>query len=535
MRDDLYARKRVELHLHTKMSTMDGVGDIDTYCALAKHMGHTAIAITDHGVVQGFPEAQAAAKKHGLKMIYGSELYMIDESIAHIMNPANLSLKDSDYVVFDLETTGLSSRYDRIIEVGAIRIKKGEVVDRLSLLIHPKDVDISATASQVSGITMAMLKGQPTFEEVKDKIQAFFSNAIVVSHNAPFDMGFMVAAFQRVGISFQPPVIDTLTLSRYLYPEANSHRLGALAKRLDVPFEEDKAHRAIYDAEVLISIWDALRQKISTEQNILRHQDLNQLNQVNTLSKNLRNFHITVLARNPKGLKALYELISLSHLDFFADVPRTPRHLILSHREDLLLGSSCFNGEVFEVAKTGSREALEKVMGMYDYIEIQPLEQYAYLVHTGTLPSLTMVKTLLKEIIAVAKSLNKKIVATGDCHYVNPEDHLIRDVYIFAKGLKGVNHPMNPYFRKDLTPFANPHQHFRSTDEMLKAFDWLPKDDVERMVIDEPLAIASMIEPMEPIQAVLRTPTIDGADKMLREICYAKASRQYGKKLPPII
>ncbi len=535
LREDLHTRKRVELHLHTKMSTMDGVGDIDAYCALAKHMGHTALAITDHGVVQGFPEAQAAAKKHGIKMIYGGELYMIDETIAHIMNPANVSLKDTDYVVFDLETTGLSSRYDRIIEIGAIRIKKGEVVDRLSLLIHPKDVDISATASEVSGITMAMLKGQPTFEDVKTKIQSFFANAIVVSHNAPFDMGFMVAAFTRLGVTFQPPVIDTLTLSRYLYPEANSHRLGALAKRLDVPFEEDKAHRAIYDAEVLVSIWDALRQKISTEHQILKHQDLNQLNQVNTLSKNLRNYHVTVLARNPKGLKALYELISLSHLDFFADVPRTPRHLILSHREHLLLGSACMNGEVFEVAKTGSREALEKVMGMYDFIEIQPLEQYDYLVHTGTLPSLSMVKTLLNEIITVAKSLNKKIVATGDCHYVNPDDHLIRDVYIFAKGLKGVNHPMNPYFRKDLPKFENPRQHFRSTDEMLKAFDWLPKEDAERMVIDEPLAIASMIQPMEPIQAVLRTPKIDGADQMLKDICYAQAHRQYGKTLPAFI
>ncbi len=535
LREDLHTRKRVELHLHTKMSTMDGVGDIDAYCALAKHMGHTAIAITDHGVVQGFPEAQAAAKKHGIKMIYGAELYMIDETIAHIMNPANVSLKDTDYVVFDLETTGLSSRYDRIIEIGAIRIKKGEVVDRLSLLIHPKDVEISATASEVSGITMAMLKGQPTFEDVKTKIQSFFANAIVISHNAPFDMGFMVAAFTRLGVTFQPPVIDTLTLSRYLYPEANSHRLGALAKRLDVPFEEDKAHRAIYDAEVLVSIWDALRQKISTEHQILKHQDLNQLNQVNTLSKNLRNYHVTVLARNPKGLKAVYELISLSHLDFFADVPRTPRHLILSHREHLLIGSACMNGEVFEVAKTGSREALEKVMGMYDFIEIQPLEQYDYLVHTGTLPSLSMVKTLLNEIITVAKSLNKKIVATGDCHYVNPDDHLIRDVYIFAKGLKGVNHPMNPYFRKDLPKFENPRQHFRSTDEMLKAFDWLPKEDAERMVIDEPLAIASMIQPMEPIQAVLRTPKIEGADQMLKDICYAQAHRQYGKSLPAFI
>ncbi|MEY3431871.1 MAG: hypothetical protein RIS53_769, partial [Bacillota bacterium] len=523
------------LHLHTKMSTMDGVGDIDAYCALAKHMGHEAIAITDHGVVQGFPEAQAAAKKHGLKMIYGSELYMIDDNISHIMNPSQASLQKTDYVVFDLESTGLSSRYDRIIEIGALRIRQGTVVDRLSMLLHPGDVPISAAASEVSGITMKMVEGQPSFSQVKDKIFQFFKEAIIVSHNAPFDMGFMVAAFDRLGIAFKPPVIDTLTLSRYLYPDANSHRLGALAKRLGIAYEDDKAHRAIYDAEVLVGIWEALRQKIFVDHAIQSHQDLNQLNQVNTLSKNLRSYHVTVLAKNTKGLKALYELVSESHLHYFADIPRTPRDLLLKHREHLLLGSACFNGEVFETAKTGSREALQKVMAMYDFIEIQPLEQYDYLIHIGTLPSREMVKTLLKEIITVAQDLKKLIVATGDCHYVNPEDHLIRDVYIFAKGLKGVNHPMNPYFRKDLPKFENPHQHFRSTDEMLEAFAWLGKEQAETFVIDNPISIANMMEKMEPIQATLRTPAIEGADKMLRDICYQKAHAQYGKVLPSLI
>jgi len=535
MREDNSSRKRVELHLHTKMSTMDGVGDIDAYCALAKHMGHEAIAITDHGVVQGFPEAQAAAKKHGLKMIYGSELYMIDENISHIMNASQTSLQKTDYVVFDLESTGLSSRYDRIIEIGALRIRQGAIIDRLSMLLHPGDVQISAAASDVSGITMKMLDGQPTFAAVKDKINQFFKDAIVVSHNAPFDMGFMVTAFEQLGISFKPPVIDTLTLSRYLYPEANSHRLGALAKRLGISYEEDKAHRAIYDAEVLVAIWEALRQKIIVDHRIQLHQDLKQLNQVNTLSKNLRSYHVTVLAKNTKGLKALYELVSESHLNYFADIPRTPRDLLLKHREHLLIGSACLNGEVFETAKTGSREALQKVMAMYDFIEIQPLEQYDYLIHIGTLPSQDMVKTLLKEIITVAKDLKKMIVATGDCHYVNPDDHLIRDVYIFAKGLKGVNHPMNPYFRKDLPKFENPHQHFRSTTEMLEAFAWLGKEEAERMVIDHPIAIAKMIEKMEPIQSTLRTPAIEGADKMLRDICFEKAHAQYGKVLPPLI
>jgi DNA polymerase III subunit alpha, Gram-positive type len=535
LRDDTAAVKRVELHLHSKMSTMDGVGDIDAYCALAKHMGHDAIAITDHGVVQGFPEAQAAAKKHGLKMIYGAELYMIDETIAHIMHASTLDLKQTDYVIFDLETTGLSSRYDRIVELGAIRVRKGEIIDRLSLLIHPEDVPLSATASEVSGITMAMLEGQPTFQTVASTILKFFEHAIVVSHNAPFDMGFMVAAFARLNLPFTPPVIDTLSLSRYLYPEANSHRLGALAKRLQVTYEEDKAHRAIYDAEVLMAIWEAMRAVIMSDYPIVRHQDLQQLNKVDTLSKNLRNAHITVLAKNEQGLQALYELVSISHIQYFAEVPRTPRSEIIKHREHLLLGSACFSGEVFEVAKTGSKEALISVMKMYDFIEIQPLEQYDYLVHTGTLASMAMVKTLLQEIIAVAKSLNKPIVATGDVHYVNPDDHLIRDIYIFAKGLKGVNHPLNPYFRKDLPAFENPHQHFRSTTEMLEAFAWVGKEDAYTFVVENPRWIASLISPLEPIKNVLRTPTIPGADEKLSAICYAQAHAQYGNPLPSLI
>jgi DNA polymerase III subunit alpha, Gram-positive type len=535
LREDTSLRKRVELHLHTKMSTMDGVGDIDAYCALAKQMGHQAIAITDHGVVQGFPEAQAAAKKYGLKMIYGSEMYMIDENVNHIMNPQPLDLMTTDYVIFDLETTGLSSRYDRIVEIGALRVVKGQIKDRLSLLIHPGDVVISERASQVSGITMAMLKDKPKYAEVHHQIQAFFANAILVSHNAPFDIGFIKEAFAQEGADFSSPVIDTLTLSRFIFSEANNHRLGGLAKRLNVDYDETQAHRAIYDAEVLTHIWQEMKTILMTAHHVKKHDDLKRLSQVNTLARNVRSYHVNVLAKNQQGLKALYELVSVSHLHHFADYPRITREALLTHREHLLLGSACFSGEVFETAKTGSKDALLQVMKMYDFIEIQPLEQYDYLVHTGVLSSLEMVKTLLKEIISCAKELNKLIVATGDVHYVDPDDHIIRDIYIFAKGLKGVNHPLNPYFRKDLPSFDNPRQHYRSTTEMLAAFSWLPQADAESFVIDHPQLIANQIDAMEPIQHVLRTPHIEGADAMLKSICYAKAHAQYGKVLPPLI
>ena len=527
--------KRVELHLHSAMSTMDGIGSMDAYAALAKAMGHSAFAVTDHGVVQAFPEAQKAAEKHGLKMIYGCEMYMVDQAVSHIMHPSDRHLMTTDYVIFDLETTGLSSRYDRIIEFGGVRVRDGEIMDRLSLLIHPEAVPLSATASQISGITMAMLEGQPAFHDVAQSIRDFLKDAILLSHNAPFDIGFLKESFSRLGEAFSYPVIDTLTLSRHFYPEAKSHRLGALAKRLDVAYDEEKAHRAIYDAEVLVAVWLALRDKLMAMDGITTHADLEKLQATQSVLQNQRPYHISVLARNADGLKALYQLVSLSHLDYFSDIPRIPRQKIIEKREHLLLGSACMNGEVFEKARTQSKEALEEAMRLYDYIEIMPLEHYAFLVHTGAVSSMEEIQRILNDIIDIAKKLNKLIVATGDVHYPLPEDKPIRDVYISAKGLKGVPHPLNPYYRKDLPVFDNPDAHFRSTNDMLAAFSWLPEEEAYAYVVTHSQTIANMIEPIKPIQAKLKTPRIEGVDEKLKERCYQRAYQQYGNPLPLLI
>ncbi len=534
--EDHHEGKRVELHLHTNMSTMDGISSMDMYCQLAKHMGHTAIAITDHGVVQGFPEAQAAGKTYGVKIIYGAELYMFDEDVKHIIHPSNQSLATTDYVIFDLETTGLSTRYDRIVEFGAVRLRQGQIIDRLSLLINPEGVAMQSGAKEVTGIDDAMLINQPTFTDVFKQIDQFIQDAILVSHNAPFDFGFLNEAYIRLGKSLISPVIDTLTLSRYLYPDAQAHRLGALAKRLGVPYTDDKAHRAIYDAEVLSSVWLELKQLLSQEPyKIATHEQLNQLNKADGLSRSMRAHHVTVLAKDAIGLKALYELVSISHLHYFADQPRTPRQDIIRLKEHLLIGTACFNGEVFDMAKTGSKEGLMNAIKMYDFIEIQPLDQYMYLVHTGSFDSLEQVKTILLDIIDTAESLGKRIVATGDVHYALKKDKIVRDVYIAAKGLKGVPHPLNPYYRKDLPLFDNPDAHYRSTSEMLDAFAWLGLERSYRYVITNSQDIATMVEPIEPIKQKLNTPHIEGADGELRAMCFERAYQQYGKPLPTLI
>lgn len=535
LREDAAITKRVELHLHTKMSTMDGVGAIEDYCAVAKNMGHKAIAITDHGVVQGFPEAQEMAEKYGIKMIYGCEVYMVDDVNTHIMNASSLAIKNTDTVVFDLETTGLSSRYDRIIEIGAVKLRKGLIIDRLSILISPEDVPVSKGSLDVSGITLEMLKNQPAFKTVSASIFNFMKDCILVSHNAPFDMGFLVEAFKRENMQIALPVIDTLSLSRYLYPEASNHRLGALAKRVNVDYDTDEAHRADYDAEVLSRIWITLSEKLNLEHQIIAHQDLNRLSKRAADIKYLRSSHTSILVKNKKGLRALYELVSLAHTVNLSEQPRTPRQEIAKRREHLLIGSACFNGEVFDTARTQTREDLLDVMKFYDYIEIQPLDNYDYLIHMGQIESITELKKILSEIISCAETLNIPVVATGDAHYVNPEDKIYRDIFIFTKGLKGVPHPMNPYNRESRTKFENPNQHYRTTQEMLDAFDWLGKAKALEYVVTNTNRINDLIENVTPISNKLEVPFIENSNQKLRDLCYSEAHLQYGKSLPAIV
>ena len=533
-RKDLSNEKRVELHLHSKMSEMDAVSTISDYCKLAKSMGHKAIAITDHGVAQAFPEAQQAAKKYGIKMLYGSEVYMIEDYFTGCLNPSNARISDATYVCFDLESTGLSIKYDRITEFGAVKIQNGLVVDRLDILINP-EIEIPKHIQEKTHITTEMVKNQPPIRDVMNQILDFIKGTIIVSHNIEFDYGMLNEAMEREGFgSLNMPAIDTLAISRYVFPENRGHTLGHLCKRLEIIYDTKSAHRADYDAEVLANCWMSLRTSFIKKDPNIMHKDLEKLEIPNSSLKYLRSSHVVLIAKNHEGLKDLYKIISYAHCDTMGSQPLVPRHLISEYRKNLFVGSACFNGEVFYSSTNRSMKKLHEAVKFYDYIEIQPLENYSYLINMNEIPSEKMLKQYIKDIISVAEMENKLICATGDCHYLNPEDKIYRDVYISNQAVGGVNHPLMPFSRsnrqvEDNYFFENPDQHFRSTDEMLDCFRWLGEEKAYEYVIKNTNIIADGCEVIIPIpENKLFTPTIENCENLLRDLCFNTANNLYG-------
>ncbi len=537
LREDESEEKRVELHLHTQMSEMDGITNISDYCKLASHFGMKAIAVTDHGVVQAFPEAQKAAKKYGIKVLYGSELYLIPDFLNACINPKNQKLKDATFVVFDLETTGLSTRYDNITEFGAVKIQGGMVVDRLDIIINPLK-EIPEKIVQKTKITNEMAKASPTIKEVFPEILKFIGDSVLVSHNANFDYEHLNRAFRECyGSEFIHPVIDTLTLSRYLFPANRRHRLGELCSRLDVIYDEKSAHRADYDAQVLGSCWISIKSMIDQKMNEPTLLDLSALPYPKELYKNSRSAsHATVLCKNKDGLKDLYKIISISECNYVGNIPLVPRSLLNKYRKNLIIGSACFNGDVFQSAAYRDEQTLRKAISYYDYIEIQPLENYSYLINMEEVKDEDTIKLYLNSIIDEAAKQNKIIVATGDCHYLNPQDKIYRDIMIKAEAVGKILHPLNPYNRKDHPEFENPDQHFLSTKEMLDAFSWLNDEEkIKEYVITNTNKIAEMCDVIEPISDQLFPPKIENCSELLTELCYKKAHDEYGEVLPAYI
>ena len=532
---DTCEKKRVELHLHSNMSTQDGITHMIDYARYAKGMGHTAMAITDHAVVQGYPDAQEAGKKTGLKMLYGVEFYMVDDRLNYIKNPSPIQLNRAKYVVLDLETTGLNCSYNRIIEFGAVRVENGIVTEEMDILINP-ECPLPKKIVEITSITDKMLENQPTIVEALPKILSFIGDAILVTHNADFDFSFLQHALRRNGFEeLKNPVIDTLSLSRYLFPESKNHRLGSLCRNMDVVYDEDEAHRANYDARVLNDVWQPMLVLLTKNNHHLTHADLGKLESSTTLLKHIRPTHIVALAKNKEGLKSLYKLVSYSHIDYLAEVPKIPRREIEKLRENLIIGSACFNGEVFRTAMYYGYDVLKDVISFYDYIEIQPLENYSYLVNMGEMDQEELL-THIKDIVRCADEVGKPICATGDVHYLSKKQKVFRDVYISAKGIGGIPHPLNPYARSRMPAFENPDQHYRSTDEMLKCMSFLGEEKAYEVTVTNTNMIADMIEPIMPVpNDHLYTPTIENCDNMLRDMCFEKAHELYGDPLPEFI
>lgn len=526
--------KRVELHAHTKYSEMDGVCSPTYLIETAFKMGHKAVAITDHLNIEAYHESFMTAKKlskeRDFKILYGAELNMVYPNLNIVYNCKDGLLKEAEYIVFDLETTGLSIEYDSIIEFGAVLMYKGNIVERKDFFIKPP-FSLSQNIKKLTNISESDLANARTFKEAKDEILAFIKDRVLVAHNASFDYGFLNQELKRIGEKpLNNIVIDTLDLSRSLFKGRRAYRLGNMAKLYNVKYDEDVAHRADYDADVLASVFNMMLKDIAKE-NVETFKELSEFQSEDAFIKN-RAFHTTVLCKDKVGLKNLFKLISISHIDSLAVFgkantkgenseymaePRIFKEVLNEHREGLLIGSACLNGEVFETAQTKSKEELAKVISFYDYIEVQPLENYRFLYEDRQLFTIDRLKEYIKDIIDIALSQNKIVVATGDSHYIKKEEKIIRDVFVNAPAIGGLAHPLYVYNEEKRIKQIIPDQHFRTTNEMLEAFSWLDNEElIKDIVINNTNKIADMVDYLSPFSSELKPPKVVDAIKIAK-------------------
>ncbi|MCM2533425.1 PolC-type DNA polymerase III [Neobacillus pocheonensis] len=513
--------KRVELHLHTPMSQMDAVTPVSVLISQAKKWGHKAIAVTDHAVAQSFPEAFGAGKKNDIKILYGVEVNLVDDGVPITYNDANRLLAEDTFVVFDFETTGLSAVYDTIIELAAVKMKDGEIIDRFESFANPHH-RLSATTINLTGITDDMVENAPEVEEVLRKFHEWSKDAVLVAHNASFDMGFLNVGYTKIGLDkAKNPVIDTLELGRFLYPEMKNHRLNTLTKKFDI--ELTQHHRAIYDAEatgylLLKMLKDAL------EKGIEYHDQFNDNMGKGNAYQRARPYHCTLLAQTEAGLKNLFKLVSISHIEYFYRVPRIPRSVLQKYREGILVGSGCNKGEVFEGMMQKSPDEVEASARFYDYIEVMPKQVNAPLIEMELIKNEKALEEIIGNIVKLGDKLRLPVVATGNVHYLNENDKIYRKILISSQG------GANPLNRHEL-----PDVHFLTTNEMLDAFSFLSAEKAKEIVVTNTNKIADMIDVIKPIKDDLYTPKIEGAEDEMREMSYSMARKIYGDSLPEIV
>ena len=514
-------QKRVELHLHTNMSQLDATNTPTDFIKTAKKFGQKAIAITDHGDVQSFPEAYSTGKATGMKILYGVEANMIDDHALLVLNPAPMTYEDREFVIFDVETTGLSSVYDTIIEIGAVKMKNGEVLERFDKFINPHH-PLSEQTINLTSITDEMVSVADDEDVVIKQFQDFYGDRPLCGHNVQFDVGFVNAALRRAGLSeITQPVVDTLEVSRLLHPEQNRHTLDSLAKKYNVSLEHH--HRANQDAEatgyLMYKLLDAFKKKYNED-------NLNNLNGYaahGEVYKRARPSHMTVLAKDQKGLKNLYKLVSIASTKDFYRIPRTPKSDLADLHEGLLYGSGCWQGDVFvAMMQKGYDEAREKAK-FYDFLEVQPPATYSQLIADGLIKDEDQLEEIISNIYKLGKELNKPVVATGDSHYVEPHDAIYRTILISAQR-------SNPNRNK-----PQPDLHFYSTQEMLDAFSFLGEDIAKEIVIENTNKIADEISEIQPIKDGLYPPHIAHADEEMKKLTYDKAYELYGNPLPKIV
>lgn len=514
--------KRVELHMHTNMSTMDGITSAKDLVAQAGKWGMPAVAITDHSGAQSFPDAHHAGKQHGVKILYGIEANIVDDGVPIAYNPVHASLTDSTYIVFDVETTGLSAVYDTIIELAAVKMHKGNVIDTFEQFIDPGH-PLSETTINLTGITDEMVRGSKSEEEVLRMFRDFTGEDILVAHNASFDMGFLNTSYEKYDIPEAPnPVIDTLELSRMLHPEWKSHRLNTLAKKYGIVLEQH--HRAVYDSETTGHLCWIFLKKAQEEHGIHYHDELNEHVGEGDAYKRARPFHAIIMAKTQDGLKNLFKLISMSNIDYFYRVPRIPRSQLSKLREGLIVGSACSSGEIFEAMMQKGVEEAKKRAKFYDYIEVMPKQVYAPLIEQELVKNEDDLEDIISNLIKIAEELDVPVVATGNVHYLDRNDGIYRKILINSMG------GANPLNRSIL-----PEVHFRTTDEMLKDFAFLGEEEAKRIVVTNSQLIASWCDVITPVKDDLYTPKIEGSEQEITDLSYNEAKRLYGDPLPDIV
>ena len=519
-RVDTSLEKRVELHMHTVMSEMDSVVDIEKIVKRANDWGHPAIAITDHGVAQAFPiAAHAKGMKDGFKLIFGCEGYFVDDLKNLVINPKGQDL-NTEYIVFDIETTGLSQKKNKIIEIGAVKVKDGEEIDRFSEFINPEE-PIPYSIEQLTSITDEMVMHAPTVDVILPKFLEFCGDDIVVAHNAAFDTGFIKKNAKDLGMEFDNTIMDTMTLSHVLLPELGKFTLDRVCKALNVKNEHH--HRAVDDANATAKIFVKLYEML-VERGVKTVEDVNELGSASddTIKKG-RTYHGIILAKNEIGRVNLYRLISEAHVRYFNRRPRMPMSMINKYREGLILGSACEAGELFRaVVDDAPDEEIARLVNFFDYLEIQPIGNNEFMTRKKENPcTIEDLQNYNKRIVELGRLFNKPVVATCDVHFLDPEDSIYRAIIMKSKGFEdAVNQP--PLY-------------FRTTEEMLAEFEYLGSEKAREVVITNTNLIADMVEYMDPVRPDKAPPIIENSDETLTNICYEKAHKIYGPDLPEVV
>ncbi len=531
--DKAEGEKRVELHLHTTMSSMDGLTDTAEAVRTAARWGHRAIAITDHGVLQSFPDAMKAASKarvagteENIKILYGVEAYYYNDVDAHVAVHGPVEGRaarlDGEFIAFDLETTGLSAQNDEIIEIGAVRVRDGELLDEFQAFVDPGR-HLSQQTTDLTGITDAMLRDAPGLAEVLPKFLEFCGDAPLSAHNADFDVGFIRTACERLGIDYRPVSLDTLVLAQHLLPDLGRYKLNLVADALKLP--DFNHHRAVDDARTVAYM-------LGPFFGMLRERGVSDLAGIDPLLRGLPSgarfdkrdiHHMILFAKNQTGLRNLYRLVSYSHLKYYKYArPLLPKSELVQWREGLLIGSACEAGELFRAVVAGKgRDELLRIASFYDFLEIQPLDNNRFMVAKGLARDDEQLRDFNRTVVSLARELGRPAVATGDVHFLDPEDEIYRRILLATKGMGDDDHPVPLYLR--------------TTDEMLEEFSYLGEETARELVVENPNRIADMCETLRPVPHNLFAPSIENSVEDLKDLVYGKLHRLYGEDPPAII